>query len=430
MRYRTSPSSGGSASSSQYRHQSRHSNNSNGGGRRRDPALGIVLLDDSTYADINGASHDSVAPRSPSSSACGIFNLGDDHTVVPGLYRSRSASHAATHRSPLPTSGSSTTEDTPRRRARKILRDEDAESSSTSTSSNSRSTGRGHSSASSADVPAASHPANGNGSGAGSGSGSGKTNSGDSPDPKPRPVRIKYESNTRGIGGGKREISHASLGKLVARLTDAHQYDVEFRDVFLLTYRCFCSPYDFIKKLMKRYTAVLTLCGGLDASVLEETQALLDQITRDEENERSSTSTSISTAKSDINTGVEANVSIMRLLSVVKYWIKESGFIDADLQDRRTQKKLLALLTEIKTTTPIPSIRSHAESLLSVVTHLVRQHHHQQQLHASHHHIGPPRDGGELSASLLSQSPPVSVPPPPPLSASSSVSSLAETTVS
>ncbi|KAJ0401830.1 hypothetical protein P43SY_006385 [Pythium insidiosum] len=254
--------------------------------------------------------------------------------------------------------------------------------------------------------------------------------SSDSSEPKPRPVRIKYESNTRGIGGGKREISHASLGKLVARLTDAHQYDVEFRDVFLLTYRCFCSPYDFIKKLMKRYTAVLTLCGGLDATVLEETQALLEQITRDEENERSSTSTSISTAKSDINTGVEANVSIMRLLSVVKYWIKESGFIDADLQDRRTQKKLFALLTEIKTTTPIPSIRSHAESLLSVVTQLIRQHHHQQQLNASHHYPGPPRDGGELSASMLSQSPPVSIPPPPPLSASSSVSSLAETTAS
>ncbi|KAG6578068.1 ras guanine nucleotide exchange factor [Phytophthora cinnamomi] len=103
--------------------------------------------------------------------------------------------------------------------------------------------------------------------------------------PKPRPVRIRYETPERGMGG-KREISHASLGKLIARLTDAHQYDTEFRDVFLLTFRSFCSPYDFIKKLLKRYTAVLSLCGGVDAETIEETQRLLDQITLEEESEQ------------------------------------------------------------------------------------------------------------------------------------------------
>lgn len=233
----------------------------------------------------------------------------------------------------------------------------------------------------------------------------------DSGDLKARPVRIKYETPTRGLGGGKREISHASLGKLIARLTDAHQYDTQFRDVFLLTYRCFCSPYDFIKKLMKRYTAVLTLCGGLDAETLHETQLVLDQIAEEEENDRSSTSTSISTAKSDINTGMEANVSIMRLLSVLKFWIKESGFIDMDLQgDRRSQKKLMAFLSEIQSTSPVASIRKHAENMLLMVAQFVR----------TQQHPTPPV---VLYNPLASSS---GIPPPPPLVASTSVSSVTD----
>uniref|UniRef100_A0AAV1U0V5 Guanine nucleotide exchange factor n=1 Tax=Peronospora matthiolae TaxID=2874970 RepID=A0AAV1U0V5_9STRA len=199
--------------------------------------------------------------------------------------------------------------------------------------------------------------------------------------PKPRPVRIRYETPDRGMGG-KREISHASLGKLIARLTDAHQYDIEFRDVFLLTYRSFCSPYDFIKKLLKRYTAVLSLCGGIDPEIIKETQLLLDQITLEEKSEqRPSNTTSISTARSDIATGMEANVSIMRLLSVLKFWIKESGFIDQDLaNDRRAQKKLMNFLREIRNTSPIPSIRRHAENLLLTVAQLLSSQ--KQQAHA------------------------------------------------
>ncbi|KAF4322569.1 hypothetical protein BBO99_00003874 [Phytophthora kernoviae] len=200
------------------------------------------------------------------------------------------------------------------------------------------------------------------------------TEGGDNATPKARPVRVRYETPERGMGG-KREISHASLGKLIARLTDAHQYDTEFRDVFLLTFRCFCSPYDFIKKLLKRYTAVLSLCGGVDAEALEETQHVLDQITLEEEegDQRSSTVTSISTARSDINTSMEANVSIMRLLSVLKFWIKESGFIEQDLaNDRKAQKKLMAFLSEIKDSSPIPSIRRHAENLLLTVVQISR----------------------------------------------------------
>ncbi|CAI5740488.1 unnamed protein product [Peronospora destructor] len=182
---------------------------------------------------------------------------------------------------------------------------------------------------------------------------------------KPRPLRIRYETPERGMGG-RREITHASLGKLIARLTDAHQFDTEFRDVFLLTYRSFCSPYDFIKKLLKRYTAVLSLCEGIDAETIEKTQHLLNQITLEEESEqRLSHVTSISTARSDISTGMEANVSIMRVLSVLKFWIKESGYIEQDLaNDRKAQKKLMNFLSEIQNTSPLPSIRRHAENLL------------------------------------------------------------------
>ncbi|KAF1772192.1 Ras guanine nucleotide exchange factor domain [Phytophthora cactorum] len=233
--------------------------------------------------------------------------------------------------------------------------------------------------------------------------------------PKPRPVRIRYETPERGMGG-KREISHASLGKLIARLTDAHQYDTEFRDVFLLTYRSFCSPYDFIKKLLKRYTAVLSLCGNVDPETIEETQRLLDQITLEEESEqRSSNLTSISTAKSDINTGMEANVSIMRLLSVLKFWIKESRFIDQDLaNDRKAQKKLMAFLSEIQNTSPIPSIRRHAENLLLTVAQLLSSQ--KQQAQQAQH--------AQAQTKAQSQRGPAKVPPPPALVTSSSTSAV------
>ncbi|ETL83769.1 hypothetical protein L917_16339 [Phytophthora nicotianae] len=238
----------------------------------------------------------------------------------------------------------------------------------------------------------------------------------DDSSPKPRPVRIRYETPERGMGG-KREISHASLGKLIARLTDAHQYDTEFRDVFLLTYRSFCSPYDFIKKLLKRYTAVLSLCGNVDPETIEETQRLLDQITLEEESEqRSSNLTSISTAKSDINTGMEANVSIMRLLSVLKFWIKESGFIDQDLMnDRKAQKKLMAFLSEIQNTSPIPSIRRHAENLLLTVAQLLSS---QKQVQQAQH------TQAQAQTKTQSQRGPAKVPPPPALVTSSSASAV------
>lgn len=249
-----------------------------------------------------------------------------------------------------------------------------------------------------------------------------KDGGGSTTEMRPRPVRIKYEAPTRGLGGGKREISHASLGKLIARLTDAQQYDTEFRDVFLLTYRCFCSPYDFVKKLMKRYNAVLTLCGGLDQATLLETQILLDQIAEEEENDRSSTSTSLSTAKSDINTGMEANVSIMRLLSVLKFWIKESGFIEMDLYgDRRSQKKLMTFLSEIQSTSPVASIRKHAENLLLMVAHIVRS-------QGQQHHTAPVILFQTSSSSVAASSaaPGSGVPPPPVLTASASVSSVSD----
>lgn len=225
------------------------------------------------------------------------------------------------------------------------------------------------------------------------------------------------------MAGGKREISHASLGKLVARLTDAHQYDTEFRDVFLLTFRCFCSPYDFIKKLVKRYNAVLSLCGDLDADTLRETQQLLDQIVEEEqESDRSSTSTSISTARSDINTSMEANVSIMRLLSVLKYWIKESGFIDLDIaNDRRTQKKLMAFLVDIQSTSPVVSIRRHAESLLLTVAQLIRTQQYQQRV-TGVSFLNPL--AVSASTNVFGRGGIPGIPPPPVLSTSTSASAI------
>ncbi|RMX68902.1 hypothetical protein DD238_003816 [Peronospora effusa] len=231
---------------------------------------------------------------------------------------------------------------------------------------------------------------------------------------KPRSVRIRYETPERGMGG-KREISHASLGKLIARLTDAHQFDTEFRDIFLLTYRSFCSPYDFIKKLLKRYTAVLSLCGGIDAETIEKTQHLLNQITLEEESERSSNVTSISTARSDINTGMEANVSIMRLLSVLKFWIKESGFIEQDLaNDRKAQKKLINLLSEIQNTSLLPSIRRHAENLLLTVAQLLSSQKHQAQVQAQ----------AQAQTKMQIHRGPVKALPSPPLVTTASASAL------
>ncbi|TDH73387.1 hypothetical protein CCR75_006402 [Bremia lactucae] len=233
---------------------------------------------------------------------------------------------------------------------------------------------------------------------------------------KPRPVRIRYETPARGMGG-KREIAFASLGKLIARLTDAHEYDTEFRDVFLLTYRSFCSPYDFIKKLLKRYKAVLSLSSPVSAETLENTQRLLDQIALDEEEneQRASIVTSLSTAKSDINTGMEANVSMMRLLSVLKYWIKESTFIEQDLVcDRKSQKKLVALLKEIQCTSPIPSICRHAENLLLTVAQLLSA----QKPH------GHPAHNLQGSARVVVPKGSLKVPPPPTLVTSSSASAL------
>jgi hypothetical protein len=68
----------------------------------------------------------------------------------------------------------------------------------------------------------------------------------------------------------------------------------------------------------------------------------------------------------------------MRLLSVLKYWIKESGFLEQDLQhDRRARNKLLSFLAEIQSTSPVNSIRKHAENMLLSVAELIRETHDQ-----------------------------------------------------
>ncbi|OQS01461.1 hypothetical protein ACHHYP_00741 [Achlya hypogyna] len=172
---------------------------------------------------------------------------------------------------------------------------------------------------------------------------------------------VIYETPTRGISNARREISHASLGRLVAKLTDAHHYDTEFRDCFLLTYRCHSTAYEFVKKLIKRYKAAMKLMNPssieCDPSNAEEERFSI-----------ASSETAI-----DVNTQAEANISIMRAMSVLKFWIRESGYIESDLSDdRKAQKKLFLFLEEIRKTSPIPSIVRHAETMLHVVGKILK----------------------------------------------------------
>ncbi|EQC34636.1 hypothetical protein SDRG_07957 [Saprolegnia diclina VS20] len=171
---------------------------------------------------------------------------------------------------------------------------------------------------------------------------------------------VIYETPTRGISNARREISHASLGRLVAKLTDAHHYDTEFRDGFLLTYRCHSTAYEFVKKLIKRYKAAMKL---MNPSSIE-----CDPTNAEEERFSIPSSEAI-----DVNTQAEANISIMRAMSVLKFWIRESGYIEADLtDDRKAQKKLFLFLEEIRKTSPIPSIVRHAETMLHVVGKILK----------------------------------------------------------
>ncbi|KDO34156.1 hypothetical protein SPRG_19011 [Saprolegnia parasitica CBS 223.65] len=171
---------------------------------------------------------------------------------------------------------------------------------------------------------------------------------------------VIYETPTRGISNARREISHASLGRLVAKLTDAHHYDTEFRDGFLLTYRCHSTAYEFVKKLIKRYKAAMKL---MNPSSIE-----CDPTNADEERFSIPSNEAI-----DVNTQAEANISIMRAMSVLKFWIRESGYIEADLSDdRKAQKKLFLFLEDIRKTSPIPSIVRHAETMLHVVGKILK----------------------------------------------------------
>nr|CCA22490.1 conserved hypothetical protein [Albugo laibachii Nc14] len=180
-----------------------------------------------------------------------------------------------------------------------------------------------------------------------------------------RPVRIRYlESEAR---NGKRPILHASLGKLIVRLTDSHHVDdTQFRDIFLLTYPCFCTPYEFVKKLMKRYVVVRNVASVSERARSIKTQVMLKD-TRDDQKEtgmlRSTT----------IHTETEAHVSVIRLINLLKFWIKESGYIQKDLEDGRAAIKLNTFLTEIQSDSPISSARQLAESLQKSIAQLIRR---------------------------------------------------------
>ncbi|OQS02719.1 hypothetical protein THRCLA_04935 [Thraustotheca clavata] len=216
---------------------------------------------------------------------------------------------------------------------------------------------------------------------------------------------VIYEIPMLGISNGRREISHASLGRLVAKLTDAHHYDTEFRDCFLLTYRCHSTAYEFVKKIIKRYKAAIRLVNPLSI--------VCDPSNAEEERFSIQSSETI-----DVNTQAEANISIMRTMSVLKFWIRESGYINADLSnDRKAQKKLFLFLEEVRKTSQIPSIVVHAEKMLHVVgkilkaTTILRQQQQIQkdnQLSAGSRDMPSPLDlGKEEEPSVYSQTAPL-----------------------
>ncbi|KAH9099488.1 hypothetical protein Ae201684P_018502 [Aphanomyces euteiches] len=148
-----------------------------------------------------------------------------------------------------------------------------------------------------------------------------------------------------------RKITHATLGRLVAKLTDAHHYDTEFRDCFLLTYRSHSSVNDFIMKLTKRYNAASAMANPR-FDECDPTNA---------EEERFSVA-------ANVNAQAQANVSMMRAMNVLKYWIRDSGYIEADLKDdRRSTKKLMIFLAKVQDESPIVSITKHASAMLRVV---------------------------------------------------------------
>ncbi|RHY01921.1 hypothetical protein DYB36_001033 [Aphanomyces astaci] len=130
---------------------------------------------------------------------------------------------------------------------------------------------------------------------------------------------VIYDRST--TSSERREITHATLGRLVAKLTDAQHHDTDFRNCFLLTYRSHSSVNDFIMKLTKRYTAASSLANP-----------------RYDDCDPSNADDNRFSVSSDSTVQAAANVSMMRAMSVLKFWIRESGFIEADLDnDRRSQ---------------------------------------------------------------------------------------------
>ncbi|ETW05634.1 hypothetical protein, variant [Aphanomyces invadans] len=149
----------------------------------------------------------------------------------------------------------------------------------------------------------------------------------------------------------RREITHATLGRLVAKLTDAQYHDADFRNCFLLTYRSHSSVNDFIVKLTKRYNA---------ASCLAHPRYNACDPSNADDNKFS--------VAADATVQAAANVSMMRAMNMLKFWIRESGYIESDLDnDRRSQKKLMIFLAKVRDESPHPSISKHAGTMMHVV---------------------------------------------------------------
>ena len=119
------------------------------------------------------------------------------------------------------------------------------------------------------------------------------------------------------------------------KLTNATTYDRTFHATFFLTFPCFCSSLEFIMALSLRYEKAYLICNGK------------------------------SIVGCGITTRNEAVVVIVRIMNVLKFWIKESKTIEKDLKDKVVLEKMKMFLTRMHSTlNDNLSLKQHAELLL------------------------------------------------------------------
>lgn len=131
-------------------------------------------------------------------------------------------------------------------------------------------------------------------------------------------------------------------------LTDGIHFENDFRDAFLLTFPAFTTPLHIIKGIYNRYESALrVIFPELNRKDYKEDEVL---------------------AATDIHTKDEAKVVVVRIMNVLKHWIKESGHIEQDLVgDCEAQESLVMLLERVGETTSSESLKGHVIKLQAIV---------------------------------------------------------------